>query len=122
MTITQEIITRMYEQDKASALAIAMMYACIESSKTPITPDDILEFHEKLNPLAKKLAEQIDAGIKTVKLSNTNDMLSSPKAIASTNPWIISGSSSGTSGSTSFPRTSSGSFLRKTDKKSSGSA
>lgn len=64
---SNEIMNRIYENDKAAGLTLMFMNSCISNliAEQKITPEYIQECYDKLSPLGEKISEQVDAGEKS---------------------------------------------------------
>ena len=69
---SNDLINRIYENDKASGLTLMFMNSCL-SNLTPeqkVTPEYIKECYTKLSSLANKISDQIEASEKSRRERN----------------------------------------------------
>jgi hypothetical protein len=98
-----DILARIYEVDKSSAINLMLTAACVEKMETKdICAAGISNVYETFSELSKKIAKQIDDGDANRRLLMESDSL---KKISSSLPQISYGSSSGNiSSSPSSPK------------------
>jgi hypothetical protein len=81
---SNELINRIYENDKTSGLTLMFMNSCL-SNLAPdqkISPEYVEECYTKLSPLAKKISDQIETGEKSrrdrIQLEPVKEIACSP--------------------------------------------
>lgn len=88
---SNELINRIYENDKASGLTLMFMNSCL-SNLTPeqkVTPEYIEKCYTKLYPLAKKISDQIETGEKSRR--DMNQLEPIKEATCSPSPYTSFG-------------------------------
>ncbi len=85
---SNELINRIYENDKASGLTLMFMNSCL-SNLTPeqkVTPEYVEECYTKLSPLAKKISDQIETGEKSRRERNQLEPMKEVACTSSPSP------------------------------------
>jgi len=77
MMFSNELINRIYENDKTAGLTLMLMNSCL-SNLTPdqkVTPEYVEECYTKLSSLAKKMAGEIETGEKSRRERNQLELM-----------------------------------------------
>lgn len=87
--IPSDMINRIFEFDKETALTLAFMEACINSRMgEKIEPDTFAEIHEKVSAIAKKMAERMNENQKSYNKGLMIEKSRGPEPCDTTGPMM----------------------------------